>query len=76
MQIIIKLIIYTNITGEKGRSVCRLDNSPVTMFCTVAAVDVVLLVLSGRQAENLLVYLLDRNNEPKDTKKINVFRNP
>jgi hypothetical protein len=50
MQIIIKLIIYTNITGEEGQSVCRLDNSPVMMFCTVAAVDVVLLVLSGRQA--------------------------
>jgi hypothetical protein len=30
----------------------------------------------GVNKENLLVYLLDRNNELKDTKKINVFRNP
>jgi hypothetical protein len=30
----------------------------------------------GVNKENLLVYLLDSNNELKDTKKINVSRNP
>jgi hypothetical protein len=30
----------------------------------------------GVNKENLHVYLFDRNNELKDTKKINVFRNP
>ena len=30
----------------------------------------------GVNKENLLVYLLDSNNELKDTKKLNVFRNP
>jgi hypothetical protein len=45
------MIIHTDITGEPAWPICRLINSPLTMFRTIAAVGVVvLLVLSSQQA--------------------------